>query len=55
MSHKLERLCEFADGCSEGGYGDEEICKTDYENCPRYKEFMKEYEKNQKDWNWWRY
>lgn len=35
-------LCPFTDRCSESDFGDEEICKNDYETCKRYKRIKKE-------------
>ncbi len=35
-------LCPFTERCSESNFGDEEICKNDYETCKRYKRIKKE-------------
>ena len=35
-------LCPFTDRCSESNFGDEDICKNDYESCRKYKRFKKE-------------
>ena len=37
----LEELCPFTERCSESNFGDEEICKNDYDECKKYKRFKK--------------
>lgn len=37
----LEQLCSFAESCAESDYGDEEICRSDYQACESYHQFKK--------------
>lgn len=42
MKNKLEKICTFAEECSESDYGSLEICKEDYVDCEVYKKIIKQ-------------